>query len=360
MIDILIKNGTVIDGTGKEPFLSDVAVSGGVISDIARGIPETRAHEVIDATNKFVSPGFIDVTSHSDTTWTLFDYPGQESMLTQGITTIIGGNCGSSLAPLASGDAIKSIQKWTDVSRINTNWLSMSEFFEELKRRRLGVNFGTLIGHGTLRRGVIGEHIRPLSAEETEKTKFLVTEAMKAGAFGVSTGLGYSHEQPATIDEIANIISPVKEYGGVYKTHLRSEGHEGLLAAVNEAIQIGRSADVPVLISHLKAIGRKEWQYINGALEMIRNAREDGVTISFDVFPYLRTGSHLYQLLPRWAREGGFEGMFERLKNPATFAKIMVDMEPYTLPYERIVIASAKDTTVVGKTIAELARSSRR
>jgi len=357
MYDILIKNGLVIDGTGVSPALKDVGISGDKISEISVGIPEKNGKTVIDAKEKFVVPGFVDITSHSDTSWTLFDYPGQESLLSQGVTTIIGGNCGSSLAPLVHPDAIKSIQKWTDISKININWATTKEFFEEMSKMPLGVNFGTLVGHGTMRRGVIGEAIRPLNLEEIEKIKLFTEESMKAGAFGLSTGLGYSHEQPATADEVINFVRVVKNYGGVYKTHLRSEGREGLLAAINETIKIGREAEVPVLISHLKAIGRKEWQYITAAIDMIKNARNDGILITFDVFPYLRTGSHLYQLLPRWAREGGFVKIFERLKSPDMFAKIVIDMQRATLHYNRIILASAKDVSGVGKSIAEIAKS---
>lgn len=357
MYDILIKNGLLIDGTGTSPVAKDIGISGEIISDIADSIPEKNGRMVIDAKGKFVTPGFVDITSHSDTTWTIFEYPGQESLLTQGVTSIIGGNCGSSLAPLVYPEALKSIQKWTDISDITTNWATVKEFIEELSKKTLGVNFGTLVGHGTMRRGVIGEQIRPLNLEEIEKIKYLTGESMKAGAFGLSTGLGYSHEQPATADEVINFVRVVKEYGGVYKTHLRSEGREGLLAAINEVIKIGRETEVPVLISHLKAIGKKEWQYINQALDMIKNARNDGIMISFDVFPYLRTGSHLYQLLPRWSREGGFIKIFERLKSPDSFAKMVIDMQKATLHYNRIIIASAKDTSVVGKSIEEIART---
>src|SRR3989338_3169490 len=357
MYDIVIKNGLVIDGTGLPPAVKDVGISGEMISEIGDAIPEKSGHLVIDAKDKFVVPGFVDITSHSDTAWTLFDYPGQESLLTQGVTTIIGGNCGSSLAPLVHPNAIKSIQKWTDISKININWATTGEFLQEMSKKNLGVNFGTLIGHGTMRRGVIGEAIRPLNLEEIEKIKLLTEESMKAGAFGLSTGLGYSHEQPATADEVINFVRVVKEYGGVYKTHLRSEGREGLLAAINETIKIGRETEVPVLISHLKAIGRKEWQYVTAALDMIKNARNDGILITFDVFPYLRTGSHLYQLLPRWAREGGFVKIFERLKSPDSFAKIVIDMQRATLHYNRIIVASAKDVSAVGKSIAEIAKS---
>ncbi|KKU51607.1 MAG: hypothetical protein A3H69_03505 [Candidatus Sungbacteria bacterium RIFCSPLOWO2_02_FULL_47_9] len=357
MYDILIKNGLVIDGTNSLPSVKDIAINQDSIAEIAENIPVGKALVVIDAVNKFVAPGFIDVTSHSDTTWSIFDYPGQESMLTQGVTTIVGGNCGSSLAPLGNNEAIKSIQKWTDLSKINTNWSSVSEFLHELSSRQLGVNFGTLLGHGTMRRGIIGDAIRPLNIEEIEKIKYLTDQGMKDGAFGVSTGLGNSHEQAASADEVMNFVRLLKAYGGIYKPHLRSEGREGLLAAINEVVRIGRETEVPVCISHLKAIGRSEWSYIGKTLEMLKNAEEDGVTIRFDIFPYLRTGSHLYQLLPRWSREGGFAKIFERIKSIETREKVISDLKRYTLHYDRIIVASAKNPAFAGKTILQIAIS---
>lgn len=359
MYDILIKGGLVIDGSGNPAVIKDVAVTADKIAAVGDSIDEKDAKKVIDAKGKFVAPGFIDITSHSDVTWTIFDYPGQESLLAQGVTTIIAGNCGTSLAPLVSKEAIKAVQKWTDISKINTDWLTVAEFLGTLEKRKMGVNFGTMVGHGTLRRGLIGEEIRALEQQEIKKIKYLIEEAMAQGAFGLSSALAYAHEQPATQDEMANFAKAVKERGGVYKTHIRSEGKEGFLAAVNETIGLARETEIPIIVSHFKAIGRKEWPYVAKALEMIKTARAGGIKITFDVFPYLRTGSFLYQLLPRWAREGGFVKIIERLRDPAMFAKVIIDLQKMTLHYNRIVIASCPDTQAVGKTIREIAAKSR-
>lgn len=355
MYDILIKNGTVIDGSGSPLKKADVAIKDGLIQAIG-DFGEQSATTIIHAAGQFVTPGFIDITSHSDVTWSLFDYPGQESMLAQGVTTIIGGNCGSSLAPIASPEALNAIKKYTDITRINTNWQKVDAFFAELEKHNLGVNFGTLLGHGTIRRGIIGEAVRPLTQEEIEKMKFEITEGMQMGAFGFSTGLSFSHESAASTEELLSFLKSLHPYHGLYKVHLRSESKD-VFAGVNELIRIGRELDIRVHISHLKLLGRRSWDFIENTEAMLTLAEKNGVKLSFDIFPYLRTGSLLYQLLPRWAREGGFEPMLKRIQDPATKIKIIDDLKKNTLHYDAIVVASAEYPYHVGKTIKEIAES---
>src|SRR3989338_9247819 len=159
MLDILIKNGTVIDGTGSVAKKLDVAIENGQIVEVATSIQDPAA-KTIDAQDKFVTPGFIDIQNHSDSYWTIFDHPAQTSLLSQGITSIIMGNCGASLAPLLTKESIKTIQKWHSLSGININWATMSEFLQVLSSLSLGVNVGTLVGHAVLRRGLIGDAVR--------------------------------------------------------------------------------------------------------------------------------------------------------------------------------------------------------
>lgn len=353
MYDVVIKNGTIIDGSGGEPFAGFIGISGDAIKEIGReGKPSAGTVE-IDATGKYITPGFVDITSHFDTTWSLFDYPGAESLLTQGVTTVIGGNCGASLAPLASHYAIRSLQKWTDISQKNTGWATMKEFLDEISRKKIGVNFGTLAGYGTIRRGIVGEDIRGLEPEEAKKVAFLINEAMIEGAFGLSVGRTNAHENIASEDELIAAAREVAGFKGVYKTHLKSESFD-ILPAINEAITIGKKSGVSVSISHLKTIGRRSWRYTTSALQMIERGREDGADIHFDVFPYARTGSHLYQILPRWAREGGFLKIFERIKDPAQKEMLIRDLRGVTLKADTITIASADNPHVVGHTLREI------
>lgn len=351
--DILIKSGSVIDGSGKKPEIFDIGISEDKITDIGH-LEGAKAKLVIDAAGKFVTPGFIDITNHSDTHLTLFSEPGQESLVMQGITSIIGGNCGASLAPLASSEAIQAIKKWVDPSQINRDWTTMKEFLDRIAVMQFGINFGTFVGYGTIRRGVIGNEIRALNVEEQNQVKLLSSDALGAGAFGISFGLSYGHERVSTTEELIEIARVMQGANGIAKLHLRSEGAD-VLASVNEAIRIGREAGIPIHISHLKAIGKKAWPLVPKALELIENARVSGLDIAFDVSPYHTTGSLLYLLLPPWAREGGFAELFRRMERETEREKMMEELQRMTLHYEKILITSAKIKDPVGRTIKELA-----
>lgn len=347
--DIIIRSGSVLDGTGNPPTVQDIAIDGDKITRIG-ALSGVRAGTEISVPGKFVAPGFVDITNHSDTHLTMFLYPAMESMLMQGVTTVIGGNCGASLAPLVSRDAIRVVSKWADFSQINVNWTGMDEFLNEMEKMRLGVNFGTLVGYGTLRRGVAGT----LSLERREEIRLLISRSIAQGAFGLSLGLSYGHERVSETDELIGIVEPLAERGGVLKIHLRSEGAE-VLAAVNEAVRIAREAGITVVISHFKVIGRKAWQHARKALEIIATARESGVDIHFDVSPYRTTGSQLYLLIPPWARRGGFEDLFARIDSQIERKRIIEALQHHTLHYDRIVVIGAKHSSIVGRTLAAIA-----
>lgn len=352
--DVLIKGGTIIDGTDNPPRLADVGINGDRISDVG-DLGSANAAKTIDAYGKYVTPGFIDITNHSDTHLTLFKYPGQESLLMQGVTTIIGGNCGASLAPLGSREAIGAIRKWADPSEINVNWTITKEYLSALDSFRLGVNFGTLTGYGTLRRGIIGDAVRELNHGERDSLKLLLRQSLEEGSFGLSLGLIYGHERISSTEEIIDAGKVVEEVGGVIKIHLRSEGLQ-ILSSVNEAIRIGRETGASVQISHFKVIGRKAWPQLSKSLELIAGAKDSGVKIDFDVYPYRTTGSLLYLLIPNWARHGGLSELFRRINNPEEKRKITEALRSHTLHYEKILITSAKLKSAVGYTIAELAQ----
>lgn len=352
--DVIIKSGTLYDGTGHDPVQADVGIAGGQITAI--GELKDSAPIIVNAIGKYVTPGFIDITNHSDTHLTIFKYPGLESLLMQGITTVIGGNCGSSLAPLGSPDAIQGIRKWADISEININWATFEEYLSELSTLGTGVNVGSFAGYGTLRRGVMGDGVRLLTPEEKEKIKLLLVNALAQGAFGLSLGLSYGHESISPTEELIEIAQVLHEKGGILKIHLRSEG-KGLLAAVNEVVRIGREAGVSIQISHLKAIGRKSWHMLANVLEIINNARLSGMDINFDVSPYATTGSSLYLLIPAWAREGGFTELFKRIDDPIERKKIIDTLSTYTLHPNKILITSSLIKNIVGKTLAEVAEN---
>lgn len=353
--DLLIKNGTILDGSGKPRFKGDVGISKGLIAAVGNPALEgAEAPKVIDAAGKFVSPGFVDITSHADANGSLFLNPQQDYLLTQGITTILTGNCGSSLAPLASREAAASLRKWSGGAEININWLSTAAYLAELGKHPLGVNVGTLMGHGTIRRGITKGESRPLTLEEVSAASSLISRGLQEGAFGLSAGLIYSHEAAATPEELVAFGKVLAHGGGILKAHLRSEGGN-LIPAVNEMIQVGRESKAPVIISHFKAIGRKAWPLFRRALEMMEHAGESGASVHFDISPYQRTGSFLYLLLPAWAREGGFAAMLKRIQDPPNRTAVIEELKGQTLHYERYIIASAATPNANGRTLAEMA-----
>lgn len=356
MFDILIKNGTIIDGSGSPMYRGDLGIKDGIIEEIG-DLHNEHGEKEIDANGKFVAPGFVDVNNHSDTYWRIFNDPKLESLLYQGITTIIGGNCGSSLAPLVNKDIIKSIQKWVDIQGFNLNWLSVREFLSEIERRKLPVNFATLVGHGTLRRGILQDEMRDITMEEIGTMEKMLKDALKDGAIGLSTGLVYTHAKRASQEEILRLAEVVKKYEGVYTTHIRGEAGE-LIGAVEEAVHIAQKTGVKLQISHLKAMGEKHWHLMDEAINLIEAARMGGLDINFDVYPYTATGSVLYILLPDWVAEGGKKMMIQRLKNPQIRDRVISEMKKDSFDYSKIIISiSPLDKSLRRKSIAEIAES---
>lgn len=356
MYDILIKNPIIIDGAKNSKYKADVAIYAGRIEKIKRDISPSKAAKVINAEGLYLTPGFIDLNNHSDTYLTLFTMPGLESLLRQGITTILGGNCGSSLAPLVSADALKAIQKWTDTTQINLNWLTFEEFINVLKGVKLGVNFASLVGHSTLRRGLLGDEYREIKSRELKIMADMLKTAMKQGAFGLSTGLVYSHAKVATTKEIIELAKVVKNFDGLYTTHVRGEAEE-LIPAIEETILIARKTGVNTEISHLKAMGENHWPNMKKAIELIE--AEKKVNINFDIYPYTVTGSVLYILLPDWVAEGGKVQLLKRLKDPAIKAKVIKEMqEKKAYEYDKVIVAmSPISKSFIGRKITEIAKA---
>ncbi len=357
MYDILIKNGIIIDGNNKKGFNADIAIKKDRVKKIGN-LNNAKAKIVVNAQGQYVVPGFIDINNHSDTYWNLFTIPSLESLLKQGVTTIIGGNCGSSLAPLVQGRVIVSIQKWANINEINLDWLSMAEFLDVLEKRKIGVNFGTLVGHATLRRGIVGEEFRRLKSEEIKMIERMLEDALNEGAFGLSTGLVYSHAKIASTEEIIGLAKIVEKENGIYTSHIRGEAEE-LIPAIEETLIIAKKSKVPTEMSHLKAMGKKNWHSFSRAINIIEKARTQGMNINFDIYPYTSTGSVLYILLPDWIAEGGKQMLIKRLKDSTLKEKAVKEMqESKSYEYDKAIIAvSPADRTFIGKKITEIAQA---
>jgi len=354
-LDILIKNGTVIDGVGTPAYHADVAIKNGKIEKIGF-LGEPSANTIIDATGQYVAPGFIDINNASDRHWTLFSHPNAESYLRQGVTTIVGGNCGSSLAPITTGNIIANIQKWTDIGRINVNWLTVKEFFEEVKKRKLTLNFGTLVGHATLRRSIVGDEFRELNEKELSQMKHMLVGALSDGALGFSTGLAYSHAKMATIDEVASLVSAVKP-GKIYSSHLKDEESK-LYESVLEVIDISKKTKVGVEISHFKAALKNNFNLFDKSLEAIEKAAEEGIDINFDIYPYTSTATVFYTLLPHWIAVGGRAKLVENLKNFELRKRAIEEMSGREEDFGNIIVASGNiDKTFIGKSIKTISQN---
>jgi len=356
MYDILIKNAIIIDGTKNSKYKSDVGIFEGKIKKIKREIDVKSAEKVIHAENLYLTPGFVDLNNHADTFLTLFTIPSQESLLKQGITTILGGNCGSSLAPLVSADIIATIQKWADISEINLNWLTFEEYLDVLEKKPIGVNFASLVGHSTLRRGLLKDEFRALKPKELKIMGEMLRKAMKQGAFGLSTGLAYSHAKVATTKEIIDLAKIVKSFDGLYSTHIRGEAEE-LIPAIEETIEVAQKTGVNTEILHLKAMGAKNWPSMKNAIELIEKAKR--ANINFDLYPYTITGSVLYILLPDWVAEGGRKMLLKRLKDPVIKQKVIKEMqEEEAYEYDKVTLAiSPVYKSFIGKKIIEIAEA---
>ncbi len=348
--DVIIKNGAVFDGKGSKPEKVDVGINGDEIKKIGN-LQDYDANTIIDAQNKYVCPGFIDLTSHSDTHWTLFTHPAQESLLRQGITTILGGNCGSSIAPLLGKKGPGDIERWVDVSNININWQTMDELFSELENRKLGVNFASLVGLGTL---------LDTSEGELKQIHFLLEKSLKDGAFGLSTSLGLAHLNSFRDEDLINLFATAAENKALTKHHLEDEG-KNILPAISRLIQAARKSGASLHFSHFKILGKQSWQFFESALEMMRNARREGIKLTVDFSPYERTGSDLFMLLPDWLRKKSKSEIKDilRMRENEQRRAAVEYLKNLTLHYDKIIIASSLyEIGNIGKTLAKISESS--
>ncbi|MBC8869257.1 MAG: serine hydrolase [Planctomycetes bacterium] len=309
--ELVLKGGRIVDGTGSPWYVADVAISSGRIVKIGR-IDGKDAERSIDVSGLVVAPGFVDMMGQTASPM-LEDPKSALNSLTQGITTINAGE-GASAAPLAP-EADRS-----------AGWHTMAEYFQLLDTKGLPMNVVQTVGHTQVRRIVLGEVDRQPDDEEMERMKDLVREAMEAGAIGVSTALIYPPAVYASTEEIAELAKVAGEYSGRYYTHIRNEGDQ-LLEAIDEALEIGRSAGVPVHIFHLKAAGRSNWPKIEQAIAKIKAARAAGQQVTADIYPYINNGLGIQSLIhPRHFAEGRGH-LLERLDDPKLRAEIRDEME---------------------------------
>ena len=360
MLDILIVNGLVVDGTGKPAFKADVGIAEGRIAVLADSV-EQEAVRTIRAQGLHLAPGFIDPHTHSELT--LLADPRAGSKIRQGVTTEVIGNCGFSPAPLL-GAAVEEMRAQAKTLGLEVTWASMAEYLERLRTPGTAVNVVPLVGHNTVRGSVLGfDDVQPTIEQQTEMER-LVAEAMGQEARGLSTGLYYPPGFYTHTEEVIGLARVAAQHGGIYATHIRNES-DLLLEAVTEAIEIAEQAEVRVEIAHLKLHGSQNWEGAGRLLDLLDDAHSRGIKVGCDQYPYAASSTWLVATLPYWAQTGGAKTIAERLRDPETRNRISKDWEENRADWDNrggvrewsdvLVTDCAPRPDVLGKSIAEIA-----
>lgn len=315
---ILIKNGLVYDGLGNIPEQKDILIRGQLITKIGT-LSRSHGDEVIDAGGMIVTPGCIDLTTHSDHHYSLFYEPNQQDFVSQGITSIIGGNCGVSLAPLF-GILPDVAAEWGSNAGINIGWRTMKDFILHVKNKPLGVNFGTLVGYTGLRKGITKNMFRDLNDGEINSITRMVQVSIHEGALGVSFGLEHIHGLITPFYEIERIAQAVTHCGGVCAIHMR-DMKEGINESIHECVEISEKTQANIHISHMQPIKKYGKEYLE-ALSHISN-HANTAHVHFDINTFETIPLLLYELLPNWAQDESFDLMYQGIKSSAFSSRII-------------------------------------
>jgi dihydroorotase/N-acyl-D-amino-acid deacylase len=365
--DIIIKNGHIVDGSGGPWYAASIGIRGDRIAAIGK-LDGAQAAKVIDANGRIVSPGFIDMLGQSEVAL-LIDNRSL-SKLSQGITTEITGE-GGSIAP-QNEKTLAPMKPFLEQYKLVVDWTTLDGYFRRLEKDRTPLNLGTYVGAAQIREAVIGDDDRVPTAAELETMKGLVAQAMKDGALGVSTALIYPPGHYAKTEELIELAKVSGQYGGIYASHMRSEGTSEV-AAIDEAIRIGREGGLPVEIFHLKVIGKPRWGSMPRIVEQIQAARDSGLDIRADQYPYVAGGTALASSMPPWVANGGVAKLLERLHDPKIRERIKSEMAADHPEWENLYFDSGGGAGVMiagvvnpdlkkynGVTVAELAKAEKK
>jgi N-acyl-D-amino-acid deacylase len=360
--DVIIRNGTVYDGTGRAPITADVGIRGDRIAAVGN-LSRAEAKTIVDAKGLAVAPGFINMLSHSETSW-LVDYRSL-SELREGVTTQIFGE--GSMGPLSDEMKQRRGSSQGDL-KFGIEWTTLAEYLNYLEKKGISQNVASFIGAPTIREYVIGLEDKPPTPAQLDQMRELVRREMEAGALGITTALIYPPAFFAKTDELIELCKVAAKYKGKYTAHIRSEGAQ-LIEAVQETIRISREAGLPAEIYHLKASGEANWPKMDEVIKIIEDARRQGVKITADMYTYTAGGTGLDASLPPWVFDGGREAAYKRLQDPATRQKIAEAVRTPTSEWEnlyllsgspdRILLASFRNDNLkplTGKTLAEVAK----
>jgi N-acyl-D-amino-acid deacylase len=362
--DLIIRNGHIIDGTGSPWYSGDIAILNGRIARIG-SLENIPARRVIDAHGLTVAPGFIDMLGQSELS--MLVNPHVPSKIFQGITTEITGE-GNSIAPL-NARILAADRPGYEHYKITPDWTNFTEYFARLEKRGLGINLASYIGATQVRRMVIGEENRAPTAAELDRMEALVREGMRQGAVGLSSALQYAPAPYASTEELIALAREAAKSGGIYATHMRSEG-DAIDQSLDEVFRIGREAQIPVEVWHLKAAGKPNWGRMPEIVSRIERARASGIDIEADTYAYPAWFNTFSAFVPPWVHEGGDTKMVARLKDPATRARIKREMETGNAGWdnewleipgpEAILVSVVEDPGLLplqGKTIAQIAQA---
>jgi len=318
--DLIIRNGHIIDGTGSPWYAADVGIMAGRIAALG-SLENAAATRIIDAHGLVVAPGFIDMVGQSELT--LLVDPRAPSKIFQGVTTEITGE-GESVAPVNDTILRENASTYAHYG-IKPDWHNLAEYFARLERQGIGINFATYVGATSVREMVIGYSDRAPTGDELQRMEQLVEQGMRQGAMGLSTALEYPPAPYATTEELIALARVAARFGGIYATHMRDEGNAET-AALEESLRIGREAQIPIEIFHLKIAGKRNFGGVPLLLDRIEKARAQGVDAAADTYAYTAWSNSLAAFTPPWANDGGKEQLLRRLKDPATRSRMRRDM----------------------------------
>lgn len=363
MFDVVIKGGTVYDGTGDKPRVIDVAIRRDRIVDLGNFPPEST-HAIIDAKGLAVAPGFINMLSWS--TDSLIEDGRSQSEIREGVTTEVMGE-GNSMGPLNDRMKERMRHDQGDI-KYEIKWSTLSEYLRFLEQRGISCNVASFVGATTIRDYVIGLEDKQPTPEQLEEMRQLVRQEMEAGALGIGTSLIYPPAFYAKTEELIELCKVAAKYQGKYISHMRSEGNQ-LLEAIDELLRISKEANIPAEIYHIKAAGQPNWKKADAMLAKIEDARKAGLKITADMYTYTAAGTGLDACLPPWTEDGGYPALFKRLRDPATREKIAAEVRTPTDKWENLYLAagspdkillsgfkSEKLKPLTGKSLAEIAK----
>ena len=359
MLDIIIKNGKIITGAGNPWFYSDVSVKDGYITRIGKTLKDAKT--VLDAKGYAVTPGVIDLHDHSDLT-ILADREAT-SKVHMGVSTTVFASCGSGAAPLNDElrEEVRREAPFLKSSGVDVSWSTVEEYLSFLESDGLSINVAPLVCFGSVRKYVMGMEMRAPSDAELESMKHEIDVAMRAGCRGITTGLRYDPQSYATTEEVVEVTKVAAKYGGFYTSHVRDEGDRGdPVSAIEEIITIARDAEIPVNISHFKVLSKRFMHLAPKLVEMVNKAREEGLQVTADQYPYNASGTGLSAWIPKWANEGGPKELLKRLQDPEVYEKIKeglaVSMDDRGGPEAALISSYPLDAGLVGLNIAEVSQ----